>query len=182
MDSTELPATFNMTTRLLDHHLEAGRGDRVAIRFRGQTIRYAELAHEVARVAHALRALGVQMEQRVMLLLPDCPEFIAVFLGAMRIGAIPVPVNTLAPPDDYHYYLTDSRATVLVLHGDFLPKVDEARRRAPALRHTVVVGEGGGAMGYEEWIRGHPTSIDPDRKSTRLNSSHIQKSRMPSSA
>jgi len=157
----EPPETFNMTTRLLDDHLEAGRGERVAIRYRDRKIRYRELAEEVARVAHALLALGVQMEQRVMLLLPDCPEFIAVFLGAMRIGAVPVPVNTLAPPDDYGYYLTDSRATVLVIHRDLLPKVDGVRYRAPALRHTVVVGEAGEAMSYEEWIRGQPTGIDP---------------------
>jgi benzoate-CoA ligase len=157
----EPPETFNMTTRLLDYHLGAGRGERVAIRFRDRKIRYRELAEGVARVAHALLGLGVQMEQRVMLLLPDCPEFIAVFLGAMRIGAVPVPVNTLAPAKDYEYYLGDSRATALIVHQEFLPKVEAARRWASALRHTVVVGEAPQAIPYEEWIRGQPTSIDP---------------------
>ncbi len=157
----EPPETFNMTARLLDHQLEAGRGERVAIRFGDRRIRYQELAEAVARVAHALRALGVQMEQRVMLLLPDCPEFIAVFLGAMRIGAVPLPVNTLAPAEDYDYYLADSRATVLVVYQDLLPAVEAARRRAPALCHTVVVGEAAGAISYEEWVRDQPTSIDP---------------------
>lgn len=157
----DIPESFNMTTRLLDCHLESGRADRIAIRFRDRRISYSELAGEVARVAHALRALGVQMEQRVLLVLPDCPEFIAVFLGAMRIGAVPVPVNTLAPAEDYAYYLTDSRAVVLVIHQDLLAKLDPARRHAPHLRHTVVVGEGSGAMAYADWVRGQPTSIDP---------------------
>src|SRR6476659_7254172 len=91
---------FNMVTPLLDRHLAEGWGERPALRLDGRTVSYREL-HELAnRAGNALAALGVEPEQRVALLLPDGVEFVATFLGAMKLGAVPVPLNTLAPPAD----------------------------------------------------------------------------------
>lgn len=65
----------------------------------------------VNRIGNALRGLGVDMENRVMLLLYGSPEFAASFFGAMKTGAVPAPVNTLMRAQDYAYFLNDSRAT-----------------------------------------------------------------------
>ncbi|MCK7469912.1 MAG: AMP-binding protein [Desulfomicrobium escambiense] len=67
----------------------------------------------VNKTANALVDLGLRIEDRVVLLMLDAPEFYAVFWGAIRIGAVPVPVNTMLTPDDYQYYLNDSRARAL---------------------------------------------------------------------
>jgi benzoate-CoA ligase len=103
-----------MVTPLLDHHVEAGRGDRPALRLDEQVLTYRELQALANRAGNALLEVGIQPEQRVALLLPDGAEFVASFLGAMKIGAVPVPLNTIAPLDDLRYFLTDSRARALV--------------------------------------------------------------------
>lgn len=131
---------FNMVTPLLDRHVAEGRGDRPALRLLDAELSYAELQALANRAGNALRAAGVEPEQRVGLLLHDGPEFVATFLGAMKIGAVPVPFNTLAPPSDLAYYLADSRARALVadagLVGTALAAPD-----TPLLRQVLVVGE-----------------------------------------
>jgi len=82
--------SFNLSAVLLDDHIAAGRGDRPALRYEGATLSYRDVSRLVARAGNALRSLGIEMEDRVALLLPDSPEFVATFLGAIRIGAAPV--------------------------------------------------------------------------------------------
>lgn len=65
--------------------------------------------------------MDVELENRIIICLPDCPEFLASYLGAMKIGAVPVPVSTIAVPQDYLYYLNDSRAKGLTLAKDLAP-------------------------------------------------------------
>ena len=90
----EAPERFNVGT-LVDRNLEAGRGDKVALRCEGAELTYAQLHDRVCRAGNALRALGVRREQRVLMILDDTPAFPAVFLGAIRIGAVPAPVSFL---------------------------------------------------------------------------------------
>ena len=135
-----VPDTFNQAAYLVDRHLESGEGNNIAIRFEDQKITYAELASAVNRAGNAFRSLGVEIENRVMILMPDRPEFFYSYLGAMKIGAVPVPVNTLALPKDYQYFLNNSRAKVLVVSVDLLPKVQEVKSELSFLKHIVVVG------------------------------------------
>ena len=136
-----VPETFNAATYFVDRHVIVGRGSRVAIECGDRQITYEELLNKVNRFGSALRRLGVRPEERVLLLLPDTPEFAYSFFGAIKIGAVPVPLNTLWKPRDYEYVIRDSRASVLVAGADLLPGIDavpsEARR---SLRHTIVVG------------------------------------------
>src|SRR5262249_42595885 len=88
---------FNLSALLLDTHIERGRGERVAARYEGRDISYAELAALTERTASVLRECGVERGERVAMLLRDDPDFIACFLGAVRIGAVAVPLNTLLP-------------------------------------------------------------------------------------
>ena len=135
------PATFNLAAALLDPHLEAGRGGRPALRYEGDTYTYAEVADLVARVGHGLCELGVQIEERVAILLPDSPQFVAAFLGAMRIGAVPVTLSTLMTVDDYAYLLSDCRARALFVHASVRDRVAPLRDRLPQLRHWIVAGD-----------------------------------------
>ncbi len=106
---------------LLDRNLEAGRAEEPAFLTADGAVTYGELASLTAAVASYLTDLGVQREQRVLMILDDSPAFPATFLGAMRIGAVPVPVNPMDRVDNYVYYLDDSYASVLVVEASLLP-------------------------------------------------------------
>ncbi|HKC59953.1 MAG TPA: benzoate-CoA ligase family protein [Myxococcales bacterium] len=136
--------TYNATTDLLERNL--AHPDRPVFRQDGRVTTYGALCERANRAGNALRALGVQMEQRVLLCMLDTPDLPAVFWGAMKAGLVPVPVNTLLTTADYDYLLRDSRARVLVVSAPLLPKVEPALRDQPFL-HSVVVA-GGSAAGH----------------------------------
>jgi len=120
------PRRYNAAVDLLDRHVREGRGERVAYVDDFGTVTYAQLLRRANRVGHVLRGLGLMIEQRVLLLMHDTADFAACFMGAMKIGAVPVPVNTLLTPADYLHMLADSRARVLVVSDALLPKVLQA--------------------------------------------------------
>jgi benzoate-CoA ligase len=110
-----LPDQFNAATYFVDRHIQEGRGEKIAIEAGEARISYRQLWESVNRFGNALRGLGVRIEERVFLLLLDTPEFAICFFGAIKIGAVPVPVNTLLKTSDYHYILDNSRARVAVV-------------------------------------------------------------------
>lgn len=131
-----------MAVPLVDRHVQEGRGSRPALRLAGRDVSYAELQTLVNRAGNALRAAGVAPEQRVAILLPDGPEFVATFIGAMKIGAVPVPMNTAAREPELRFMLDDSRARAVVVHPNLRASVGDGDRA------TFVVGAGGNG-GFE---------------------------------
>jgi benzoate-CoA ligase family protein len=120
-----VPEWYNASL-IVDRNLEAGREDKVAI-YSDDEVSYGELARRINRFGRALREeLGVRQEERVLLVLDDTPSFPTAFFAAMRIGAIPVPVNTLVGADEYRFYVEDSRARIVVADGKFYDKVRDA--------------------------------------------------------
>src|SRR5690625_1650932 len=100
---------------LLEHNLEAGRGDQPAIiTHDGTQLTYTDIYRQACGVASHLREIGVRREERILMVMDDTPGFHAAFLGANRVGALPVPVNFLARADDFGYFLDDSYATVAI--------------------------------------------------------------------
>ncbi|MGH2490884.1 MAG: AMP-binding protein, partial [Candidatus Limnocylindria bacterium] len=154
---------FNLSAVLLDAHLAAGHGDRPALRYEGATYTYRDVSRLVARAGAALRSLGVDMEDRVALLLPDSPEFVAAFLGAIRIGAVPVTLSTYLTSEEYAELLADCRARVLVAHGGVMPRVTPIRRGLRHLRHVVIAGgDHGDDIGFDALTRSQPDSLTPE--------------------
>jgi benzoate-CoA ligase len=151
--SEHLPQQFNVSTFFVDRNVAEGRGDRIAFFFEDRTLTYRELQELVNRVGNALRDLGVEMEHRVLLLLLDCPEFVASFFGAIKIGAVPVPVNTMLRAQDYLYFLDDSRARVAIISQPLLAEAGPILGQAKYLRHVVVVGRAeGGQLAWDPWV------------------------------
>src|SRR5581483_1719803 len=134
----ELPDRYNASTTFIDDNLT--HADRLAVRCEGQSYTYGQIAEMVNRAANALRELDVRLGDRVLLLLLDGPEFIASFFGAIRIGAVPIPVNTNMKPQDYAYFLEDSRAVAAIVSEPLLSQLEGAN--SPWLKHTVVAGAG----------------------------------------
>ena len=142
-----LPGRFNAAQYFVDRNVEEGRGEKTAILFEDRTFTYSQLLENVNRAANVLAGLGVEMENRVMLLLRDSPEMIFSFFGAIRLGAVPVPTNILMKSQDFLYMLNDTRARVLIVDAVFLPEIEKIRGRAKFLKDLVVVG-GGEDHGY----------------------------------
>ena len=135
----EFPERFNMADYFLYHNLEEGRENRVCLHFGDQTFTYGEAARMSNRVGNALRELGVELEDRVLIVLPDCPEFAWSWFGAARIGAVITMVNPLLPAEDYRYYLKYTRARVAIVHESFLDPMLEALPGSNHLRSLIIV-------------------------------------------
>ena len=136
-----VPEQFNAASHFVDRNVAEGRGGHTAIECGGVRLTYEEVQRRVNACGSALREIGVRPEDRVLLLLFDGPEFAFAFFGAIKIGAVPVPLNTLWKPADYQYVIRDSRAAVLIVSAALLPAIEripEAERRS--LRQIIVVG------------------------------------------
>jgi benzoate-CoA ligase family protein len=131
---------------------------------------YADVEQEVNRVAQALRASNCQPGDRVLIVLPDSVEFIASFFGAAKIGAIAVPVNSMARESDYQHYLRDCAARFAIVHRDSWEAVHTALSRAPVER-AVIVGSGQRAdraiedvaWRWEEWLPERAADLETHR-------------------
>jgi len=149
----EVPEGFNAAVHFLDRHVAEGRGGRTAFRFGGRTVTYAEIALRTNRLGNALLSRGVQMEQRVLVALPDRPEFAEAFWGAVKIGAVPVPVNEALPAEDLAFLLQDSRARAVVASETAAAAILTVRGRCPALETVIAVGgRRRGALEYERLL------------------------------
>src|ERR1700735_3692032 len=110
--SVPVSRDYNAATHFVDRHVAEGRGAKVAFIDDDGTLTYAALHERVARAGHALRALGLGPEQRVAMCMLDTVDFPSVFWGAVKSGAVAVPLNTLLTAQDYAFMLRDSRARV----------------------------------------------------------------------
>jgi benzoate-CoA ligase family protein len=136
-----IPQYYNVTTKLMDEMVEKGLGDKVAVYYKDKTYTYREMQSLINRVGNALHILGVHMEERVMLVMYDSPVAMASFFGAIKIGAIPIPVNYLYTRHDYRYLLNNSRARTLIADTDFIEEIEGFSDKFLYLRNTIVVGE-----------------------------------------
>src|SRR5262252_9247443 len=97
----DIPRQFNAAVHFVDRNVAEGRGARIAYECGDERVTYSDLLARVNRAGNALRALDVRIEERVLLLLLDTPAFPYCFFGAIKLGAVPVPVNTLLKPHDW---------------------------------------------------------------------------------
>ena len=163
-----LPEEFNAASYFVDRHIAEGRGQKVAIECEDRRITYSQLAESVNRVGNALRQLDVRPEERVFLLLLDTPEFAASFFAAIKIGAVPVPVNTLLKPADYEFLLNNSRARVVIASDSLFSNLQAIpRKQLHYVQTFIVVGgaEQSDALSFESWIQDHSVSLDAARTS-----------------
>jgi benzoate-CoA ligase len=159
---TAIVQTTPNASTLVDANLTAGRGDRTAI-ITGDDRRltFADLHAAVSRVAARLSDLGVRREERVLLVLDDTPAFPAAFLAAMRIGAVPIPVNFLMRSADFGYFLDDSYAVTAVVDHVFMETVGPEVAQRPGVRLVVANGDAADAESLDEWLATDAGEVDP---------------------
>ncbi|KOQ42735.1 AMP-binding protein, partial [Achromobacter xylosoxidans] len=131
------PAELNFASHLAA--LNAPRAAKLAYIDDTRQLTYGELAERVARMAGALRQLGLRREERILLLMQDTADWPVVFLGALHAGVVPVAVNTLLTPDDYAYILNHSRVRAAFVSESLLSTLQAALAQAPGeVEHLVV--------------------------------------------
>jgi benzoate-CoA ligase len=130
----DLPDWFNAAADLLDHHVAAGRGAKAAVIDHRGTTTYAELVGRVDRMAGAFAQLGIRREARVLLCLLDTVDFPTLFLGAIKAGLVPVPLNTMLRTDDYRWILNDSGAEAVFVSGELSGEWQEIADTASQVR------------------------------------------------
>jgi len=142
MKSIQLPDIFNVATHFVDRHISEGRGARIAFECGDERVSYGQLFERVNRAGNMLKKLDVRQEERIGMLLLDTPEFVYCFFGAIKMGAVPIPMNTMLKPHEYEYVLNDSRARVLIVNESLLPQVQAiAKEKLHYLKAIVVFGK-----------------------------------------
>jgi benzoate-CoA ligase family protein len=120
-----VPDRYNVCD-LLDANLARGRAEKSAVLSGETRLSYDDLYQQSCAMGRALSALGVRREERVVLILDDSPAFAIAFWGAMRIGAVPVPVNPLLRVDDFRFFVDDTYARVVIVEPAYLERLDQA--------------------------------------------------------
>src|ERR1700730_1620045 len=133
MGRMELPERYNVGADLLERNLVAGRDKNIAIHSAAGDLTYADLFKLSCGAARTLHDLGVRREERVLIAGYDSPGWVATFLGALLIGAIPVPVNPLLQrSEDYDHFIEDSLARVVAVDANTEDKLEPSATRAAA--------------------------------------------------
>jgi benzoate-CoA ligase len=157
-----IPRDFNAAHDLIGRNLAAGRAEKAAIRDETGVHSYGDLAARANRAGNALCALGLAMEQRVLMIILDSVDFASVFLGAIKAGGVAVPVNTLLTAADYAYMLRDSRARIAVVSAALWDKVAPALADQPFLDHIVIAGgDAPGTKSLDALLDSASDALDP---------------------
>ena len=138
-----MPRDYNFAAAILKRNLDAGRGGKASFIDDRGICTYAALAERAERFGHVLRGLGIRREERILICLTDTVDWPTAFLGALKAGVVAVPVNTLMTEDDYSFMLADSRARLLLVTAELLPKFARGIAASPDLAHVVVAGDEG---------------------------------------
>lgn len=160
-----VPERYNASAILFDN-LDRGRGDRTAVVGPGGERTYAELAADACRFGHALLSLGAGPGDRIVLFLDDTPVYPAAVFGALRIGAVPILVNTLTPPDLLRFYLQDSGARIAVTDATFAAHFGAATTEGTDLAKILVANgpcpaDLAGAEALSDRTAAHPSTLAP---------------------
>ena len=151
---------FNAADYFVDRNVRQGRGHKTAVYTEYRNYTYNDIQKMANKTANAFREVGITVDDRILVIMLDVPQFYAVFWGAMKIGAVPIPVNTMLTPEDYEYYLNDSRAKVLVVSEQLLPILAQIKGDLLYLRDLVVISETKGAhIPFKQKYRHAPNTV-----------------------
>jgi len=155
---------FNAADYFLDRNIRQGRGHKVAVYTAHRNYSYNDIHKMANKTANGFRELGLRIDDKILIIMLDVPQFYAVFWGAIKIGAVPIPVNTMLTPEDYEYYLNDSRVRALVISDEMQPVVQNIKGELYYLRDLIVISEINGAhIPFKQKYRQAPTMLKTAR-------------------
>ncbi|MCP5008241.1 MAG: benzoate-CoA ligase family protein [Planctomycetes bacterium] len=151
---------------VLEDNLSAGRGDNIAIYCGEEKYTYAQLVEQMNRMGNAFKRLDVQLDTRILMVLLDSPAFPISFFGAVKIGAVPIPVNTMLRPKDYEYFLQDSGAEVIVVDQMVYHLIQPIRISCKDLKHIMVVNsaDNPGTISWDECLMAESSELHAQQR------------------
>ena len=158
---------FNPTEELLGKAVAAGRGERVAVLFDDQRITYNQLLTQANKFANALRELGVQAGDRVILRTPNIPPALVANFAILKLGAVCTPTSPLFSRAEIAHVANDSEAVAIIVSAMLLGEVEAARENFQTIKHIIVVGgdaaeiKAKGFLPYGELLQAGGPTIDP---------------------
>lgn len=164
------PDPLNSTEELLDKQVAAGAGDRRAVLIADKTLTYKQLLGASNKMGNALKKLGVEEADRVMLRSPNVPPALFTNFGALKIGAVLVPTSPMNSPNEIAYIANNAEAKVMVVAAAFLEGVIKARPNLKTVKHIIVFGgqpeelKAQGLLCYEEIVANESPALDPVRR------------------
>jgi benzoate-CoA ligase family protein len=161
------PRRLNVGVELLDVNADGDRGGRPAVVSGPLTLTYGALARRVNRLAHGLRATGLEPGDRVLLRLPNVPDYVVSYLACQKLGAITVGTMPMLRARELATIAEDAGTTTAIVWGGLREELERARARVPQLARLIVAGEAGsGDTTLEGLMTGHPerfTAVDTAR-------------------
>lgn len=148
LDPFKLPESLNIAEVFL-YRQAAKQPNAPAIYFEEQVITYGQLAEQTNRATAVYKGLGLELEQRVLLMVPDVPQFASAWLGAVKAGGVVSAVNPGLKPEEVEYYLNYTRAKIVVADDVTAPTIAALREKCPHLKHVLVVGAPGSFLSYD---------------------------------
>ncbi len=164
------PDRFNPTEELLDKHVAAGRGERVALLFEDQRITYAQLLGQANKLGNALRGLGIGEGDRVILRTPTIPPAIAANFAVLKLGAAITPISPLFSRTEIAHVANDAESVAIIVHAALLGEVEAARENLKTVKHIIVIGgepaqlKPKGYLLYGELLQSGGATLDPVRR------------------
>jgi benzoate-CoA ligase family protein len=154
----------------LDDNLIQGRGRKAAIYYEGETYTFSDLAVLTNKIGNILKDLNVLMEDRVLLVLQDSPEWIASWMATMKIGGVATHAYTYLQPSEYEYFLNYVRPRVVIADATTIDKIREGARNSNFPRATLIAGKNlpelrKGEYSLEEMIRSANGNLEAEATS-----------------
>lgn len=158
----QLPRKFNAADYFVDQNIRSGRESKTAVICEDRKFTYRQIQKGMNQIGNGLKALGIRMEDRVALLLLDTEVYPQAFFGAIKIGSVPICLNTLMRAKECVYFLNDSRARVLLVDQSLLEILDVVRAQLSFLEHIIVVGESviSEDIPLGPWMTAQSTTLD----------------------
>jgi acyl-coenzyme A synthetase/AMP-(fatty) acid ligase len=150
----DIPEKLNMARLIVDYWAEHGRGEDVAIYYEDQKITYQALKELTDSFANALHKLGVSKGDRYLIRTPNQPEYQISFLGGQKIGAAPIPTNTMLREYELEHIINNSEAVAVITTTRYTEAIENIRPKCKTLKHVIVVGETqGDQISFEQIMR-----------------------------
>jgi 2-aminobenzoate-CoA ligase len=159
--------SFNPTEELLGKAVAAGRGERTAVLFEDQRLTYNQLLTQANKFASALRGLGVNAGDRIILRTPNIPPALVANFAILKLGAVCTPTSPLFSRTEIAHVANDSEAVAIIVSAMLLGEVEAARDNLQTVKHIIVIGgdaaevKAKGFLAYGELVQSGAATIDP---------------------
>ena len=158
---------FNPTEELLGKAVAAGRGEHTAVLFEDQRLTYNQLLTQANKFASALRGLGVNEGDRIILRTPNIPPALVANFAILKLGAVCTPTSPLFSRTEIAHVANDSEAVAIIISAALLGEVEAARDSFQTIKHIIVAGgdaaelKAKGFLAYGELLQSGAATLDP---------------------